>query len=101
MAVNSPSVFCSADNHGWGKLKGFHCFWIEWHKSCCSETALQMLGCDTSLPQLLNEARKDLLGYVSRLDFELVVFQDGAPSLLHKSEYTHIKRLQHMSYVRR
>ena len=60
-----------------------------------------MLGCDTSLPQLLNEARKDLLGYVSRLDFELVVFQDGAPSLLHKSEYTHIKRLQHMSYVRR
>ena len=46
-----------------------------------------MLACDTSFPQLLHEASKDLLGYVSRLDFELVVFQDGAPSLLHESEY--------------
>ena len=59
-----------------------------------------MLSCDISFPQLLNEAREDLLGYVSRLGLELVAFQDGAPSLLHGSEYTHIKRLQHMSCVR-
>ena len=72
--------FC---NQGWGKLRRFHCFRIKWHKSCCSETTLQMLGCDTSFPQLLKEAREDLLGYVSRLGLELVVFQDGAPSLLH------------------
>ena len=60
----------------------------------------QMLGCDTSFPQLLNEAGEDLLDYVCRLGLKLVVFQDGAPSLLHRSEYTHIKRLQHMSCVR-